>query len=471
MGIRERFTRRHLLGGVGAVSLGGVMLGACGQPAAMAPSDEMAKEEMPKEETKKPAMAEPVEVHWLTNHNSRQADNVDTLVKEPFEADNPGITLKWIIWSGDRRQFLLTLVAGGQAPDVSWLTDPALTALGAVDAIDDRVAKDQIDLSPFPKTAMDAWFRRDGKLFALPNQSGGNWPIAPINKRMYEEAGLNLPPNNWEDPDWTFDRFTAEMKQLTKEEGGKTVQFGMVGANANYLFLNWPALFDAEWLADDNRTVISEDPALVDAYERYFTMVHQDRSVDKPGQVQELFGINSVRTAFVEEKGAMLRSAPGGFFPVLEAIQRGAPFVFSPVVRGTSARPVSHLNLDGNGIVVGAQQPDAGWELLKWGSRTINWAISRGTGFHRVDFFDEWAQNIYGDKDFQSELRLEIYRDALQYGVPNGRIFRTVAFGQIRKDISNPTFADLFAGKVTVREALRNMKEPMQALVDEALAR
>ena len=65
---------------------------------------------------------------------------------------------------------------------------------------------------------------------------------------------------------------------------------------------------------------------------------------------------------------------------------------------------------------------------------------------------------------------MEIYRDALQYGVPNGRIFRTVAFGQIRKDISNPTFADLFAGKVTVREALRNMKEPMQALVDEALA-
>ena len=337
MNIRERFTRRHLLGGVGAVSLGGVMLGACGQPAAMAPSDETAKEEMPKEETKKPAMAEPVDVHWLTNHNSRQADNVDTLVKEPFEADNPGITLNWIIWSGDRRQFLLTLVAGGQAPDVSWLTDPALTALGAVEAIDDRVAKDQIDLSPFPKTAMDAWFRRDGKLFALPNQSGGNWPIAPINKRMYEEAGLNLPPNNWEDPDWTFDRFTAEMKLLTKEEGGKTVQFGMVGANANYLFLNWPALFDAEWLADDNRTVISEDPALVDAYERYFTMVHEDRSVDKPGQVQELFGTNS-RTAFVEEKGAMLRSAPGGFFPVLEAIQRGAPFVFSPVAYAARAR-------------------------------------------------------------------------------------------------------------------------------------
>ena len=89
MDIRERFTRRHLLGGVGAVSLGGVMLGACGQPAAMAPSDEMTKEEMPKEETNKPAMAEPVEVQWLTNHNSRQADNVDTLVKEPLRPTIP----------------------------------------------------------------------------------------------------------------------------------------------------------------------------------------------------------------------------------------------------------------------------------------------------------------------------------------------------------------------------------------------
>ena len=182
----------------------------------------MADDEMAKEETEKPAMAEPVEVSWLTHHNSRQLDNVDGLVKEPFENDNPGITLNWIIWTGDRREFLQTLVAGGQAPDVAWLTDPALTALGAVEAIDDRVAKDQIDLSPFPEAAMDAWFRRDGKLFALPNQSGGDWPVAPTNKRMYEEIGLNLPPTDWEDPDWNFDRFTTEMKRLTKEDGGNT---------------------------------------------------------------------------------------------------------------------------------------------------------------------------------------------------------------------------------------------------------
>lgn len=468
MEIREQLTRRGLLAGVGAVSLGGIMFAACGQAATM-PAEEMAEEEMPKAEEEEPAMAEAVEVAWLTHHNSRQLDNVDTLVKKPFEAENAGITLKWIIWTGDRREFLQTLVAGGQAPDVSWLTDPALTALGAVEAIDDRVAKDQIDLSPFPEAAMDAWFRRDGKLFALPNQSGGDWPVAPTNKRMYEEIGLNLPPTDWTDPDWDFDRFTSEMKLLTKEEGGQPTQFGLLGASPVYLFIDWPNLFDTEWIADDNRTVVSDDPALVDAYEQFFTMAIQDRSVDKPGQVNDLFGTN-VRTAFVEERGAMLRSAPGGFFMVLEAIQRGAPFVFSPIVRGTSAQPVSHLNLDGNGIIIGAKQPDAGWELIKWGSRTINWAISRGTGFHRVDFFDEWAENIYGDKAFQSEVRLEVYRDALQYAVPAGRAFRSASYNQVRDQLVRPIFADLFEGKVTVQEALRGMKQPMQALVDEALS-
>lgn len=335
MDIRERFTRRCLLSGIGVASLGSIVLAACGQQMAAEPSGEMAEEETAKAEEEKPAMAEPVEVQWLTHHNSRQLDNVDGLVKEPFEADNPGITLKWIIWSGDRREFLLTLVAGGQAPDVAWLTDPALTALGAVEAIDDRVAKDQNDLSPFPQAAMDAWFRRDGNLFALPNQSGGVWPVAPTNKRMYEEAGLNLPPNNWEDPDWNFDRFRTEMKRLTKEEGGKTTQFGLLGASTTYLFIDWPNLYDTEWLADDNRTVTADDPALIAAYEQFFDMAIQDRSVDKPGQVDDLFGTN-VRTAFVEERGAMLRSAPGGFFMVLEAIQRGAPFVYSPIARGRS---------------------------------------------------------------------------------------------------------------------------------------
>ena len=124
MEIRARFTRRGLLGGVGAVSFGGILFAACGQATGTASGGEMADDEMAKEETEKPAMAEPVEVSWLTHHNSRQLDNVDGLVKEPFENDNPGITLNWIIWTGDRREFLQTLVAGGQAPDVAWLTDP-----------------------------------------------------------------------------------------------------------------------------------------------------------------------------------------------------------------------------------------------------------------------------------------------------------------------------------------------------------
>ena len=106
MEIRARFTRRGLLGGVGAVSFRQV---SYSRPAARRrvrhPDGEMADDEMAKEETEKPAMAEPVEVSWLTHHNSRQLDNVDGLVKEPFENDNPGITLNWIIWTGDRREF------------------------------------------------------------------------------------------------------------------------------------------------------------------------------------------------------------------------------------------------------------------------------------------------------------------------------------------------------------------------------
>ena len=224
MDIRERFSRRRLLGGIGAFSAGSLLFAACGQATTMESGGETATDEMAKEEAEKPAMADPVEVSWLTHHNSRQLDNVDGLVKEPFEADNPGITLKWIIWTGDRREFLQTLVAGGQAPDVAWLTDPALTALGAVEAIDDRVAKDQIDLSPSPKRQ---WTPGSGVTAALcaaesvrRRLARGPYQQAHVRRGRPEPAAHRLAG-----PDWNFDRFTTEMRRLTKEDGGQTTQF------------------------------------------------------------------------------------------------------------------------------------------------------------------------------------------------------------------------------------------------------
>ena len=73
-------------------------------------------------------------------------------------------------------------------------------------------------------------------------------------------------------------------------------------------------------------------------------------------------------------------------------------------------------------------------------------------------------------RNSRREVRLEVYRDALQYAVPAGRAFRSAAYNQIRDQLIKPIFADLFEGNVTVQEALRGMKQPMQALVDEALS-
>jgi len=409
-------------------------------------------------------------VQWLTHLNDRQQQNVNDLVVKPFEAANAGLKLKIIIWQGDRREYTMTLIAGGQTPDVSWLTDPALIALDIMQDITALVARDKVDLSPFPKAAFDAWFRdRKGALYALPNQSGGDWAVMPTNKRMYEEAGLNLPPVKWQDASWNWERFVTDMKKLTKTAGGKVTQFGWADPSTVYLFIDWPNLFDTSWLAPDGRTVMSDRAELIEAYERYFALVHQERVVSKPGELKELFGIASSRDGFLQEKAAIFTTSPGGLFPVIDAVKQGAPFVYSPIPRGTSKEPVSNLNLDGNGIFKGAKQPDGGWALVQWGASTINWAISRAAGFHRVDFFEQWADAIYGPKDLQQKIRIDAYREALQWARAADPVFSLAAYNQIRDKLVLPAFDAIYAGKATVRETFRNIKQPMQAMIDESL--
>ena len=103
-----------------------------------------------------------------------------------------------------------------------------------------------------------------GGVYGIPHliQIMGTW----VNKEMFEEAGIDLPPVNWGDPSWTAERVTEIAQALTKRDSdGNAEQLGInipcciLGGGPGYALVqsNGGLAFDegwTEWLMD-------EDPA------------------------------------------------------------------------------------------------------------------------------------------------------------------------------------------------------------------
>jgi multiple sugar transport system substrate-binding protein len=90
------------------------------------------------------------------------------------------------------------------------------------------IARDKIDLTtyvPQVKDVIDTIYKRNGKIYALPNFTSHGWFVV-YNASMLAQAGLKPPPVDWEDRSWTWDVFLDYARKLTKNIGTPEVIFG-----------------------------------------------------------------------------------------------------------------------------------------------------------------------------------------------------------------------------------------------------
>lgn len=162
-----------------------------------------------------------------------------------------------------------TSFAGGDAPDAIWC-DHRLWG-GWIFAGWLRDLKPLVDLEPDDSSIRlvldiipEYSHSYVGGVYGIPHliQIMGTW----VNKEMFEEAGIDLPPVNWGDPSWTAEKVTEIAQALTKRDSdGNAEQLGInipcciLGGGPGYALVqsNGGLAFDegwTEWLMD-------EDPA------------------------------------------------------------------------------------------------------------------------------------------------------------------------------------------------------------------
>jgi multiple sugar transport system substrate-binding protein len=146
---------------------------------------------------------------------SPDAIGVEGDIIAAFEAKYPSVKIEPVVSGyGDYHSKLLTIIAGGAAPDVMRISTQFLPDFAASKSLVnmDQMAKEHnFDLSMYYKEGLIdcSW---EGILYGLP------WGTAPIymivNLDMFEEAGVPLPSY-----DWTFDEFVNIAKALTGGSG------------------------------------------------------------------------------------------------------------------------------------------------------------------------------------------------------------------------------------------------------------
>jgi multiple sugar transport system substrate-binding protein len=180
-----------------------------------------------------------------------------------FEQEHPGATCTFSLSSGVYLDKLLTMAAGGDAPDVFFVspTDvPAMTAKGLLQALDAYIARSHYDLSDFVPAALQQ-YRRSGKIYGIPR--GFGMAVMAYNVDLFQKMGVAPLPTDWKDTSWTFNDFLAMTKRVTSGTGTSQV-YGFLPHPGNnrewqtYVWSNGGEVFSADY----KQCLLDQPPAV-----------------------------------------------------------------------------------------------------------------------------------------------------------------------------------------------------------------
>ncbi len=172
------------------------------------------------------------------------AIGVEQEIIEAFEASNDKIKIEPVVSGyGEYHTKLLTLLAGGNAPDVMRIDSyffQDFTQMNALRALDDLVARDGVDMKAYyQQGVIENTFK--GKLYGLPWGTAAIYML--INLDVMDAAGLDLPSL-----DWTMDDFEQILRVFEGQDDvyGYGFELGNMSAMFPFVWANNGDLLNAD---------------------------------------------------------------------------------------------------------------------------------------------------------------------------------------------------------------------------------
>jgi multiple sugar transport system substrate-binding protein len=259
------------------------------------------------------------------------------------------------------------LLAAATPPDVFYIGNGAQTttraARGALQELGPLVRRDRFDTSDIFEAAVTL-YQFCGKQYA--------YPIDFPNQQLYynidafEQAGVRLPPGNWNDESWTFDRFLDTARRVTRDPESGSGQWGYLTGHTG--FRNWWVWVSAnggEVFDKDMKTCLLNEPPAVEAFQFLQDLVFRHRVMPAPAQATEAGGnLNG----FINGRLA-ISTLPPRFGELRTRFKQRWDVAPHPKGNGSRGRKACAGGGTGFAIAspaVGAKQVNEGWELVKF---------------------------------------------------------------------------------------------------------
>lgn len=284
------------------------------------------------------------------------AIGVEKDIIDRFEYANPGIKVTPIaVGYADYHPKMLTMIAGGQAPDVMRIDSYCFADFMKAKAFKDLgtlIRRDKIDLKWYYEAALGDCVSK-GRYYGLP------WASAPIlmflNKKMFKEAGIPIPS-----PDWKWDDFVSVLRGMRKGEG-VTRQYGFdVGTTSYNGILPFVWGVGGDLFDKDRKKFTLDSPEAVKRIQELADLVKQGLLAD-PAEFAAT-GVGS--RMFFTNKLAMKHDSVSF---LINAIQvEGLEWMALPFPSGdkTSQTTINKANVVG--IAVSTKNLGAAWTFLKF---------------------------------------------------------------------------------------------------------
>lgn len=217
-----------------------------------------------------------VEVGFVAPGNPAELEVYQRAV-DSFNEQHDGVHVEFESIPGDNyTQILTTRLQGGQAPDVFYVQDFAMSTLvdnNSVLNLDDFLESDEsyVSVDDFPE---EIWgpTQRDGSKYALVPDA--NPFVMYYNNAVFEEVGLDNPQEYFDRGEWTWETL-EEVTGVLRDEG----KYGYVQDGGPFGVNTWIYNNGGSFANDDGEVVVDSDQQTIEAIEFVNRMVQEENFV------------------------------------------------------------------------------------------------------------------------------------------------------------------------------------------------
>ncbi|HXF62751.1 MAG TPA: sugar ABC transporter substrate-binding protein [Caldilineaceae bacterium] len=309
-----------------------------------------------------------------------------------FKERNPAIAIEIQLVPWDQYwDKLWTSLAGGGAPDTFWLNMANFKPLAYRGTLlsQQTYLDAQADLQTDWDTNFDALkaaYTYEGEAFSWPRDY--DTIAIAVNLDLLAEAGLEYPSEENEFRAWDWPTIRSYAEQLTKQEGGRTSQFGLLARNTEQEgWFNWVYSNGGSYFNEDLTKCTINEPPAVEALREYAAYRIDGLS---PGAE----ALQSQDSADMFFSGRIAMSISGswdiGFFN-----ERMTNFAYDlvPIPYAPTGQSICMIHGLGNTIDKNTQHPDEAFEWVSFLGSKDGSAILGNTGTvipSRRDTADLW---------------------------------------------------------------------------------